>query len=101
MSHDRDAICVCATEHRPAPLEYERHHVWPLYLGGPDIEDNTIWVCPTTHTNVHEILREFMRVGPLTWGEALAAWDRPLSRYAFHLAWAGYARWAATERNPQ
>lgn len=98
MSHDHGAVCRCVATHRPEPLELERHHVWPLGMGGPDEDWNQVWVCPTTHTNTHEILRAFMRFGPLTWGEILEANDRPVSRYAYHLAAEGYRRWAEARR---
>ncbi len=95
MSHDDGQTCRCQAEHRPAPLELERHHIWPLGMGGPEDASNIVWVCPTTHTNTHEILRHLMRVGPLTWGEVLAMYDVPVSRYAYQLAVDGYRRWSA------
>lgn len=95
MSHDEAARCLCVSEHRPGVLEYEWHHVLPLAMGGDNtppgvLDGNGVWLCPTAHTNVHELLRVFLRVGPLTWGEALAEWDRPVSRYAYDLAMRGY-----------
>jgi hypothetical protein len=99
MSHDAYRICPCVAEHRPAPLELERHHILPLAMGGPDVAANVAWVCPTTHTNVHEVLREiFRRDGVLTWADALADWPMPVSRYAFALAHEGYRRFR--ECNP-
>ncbi len=93
MSHDLGQTCLCQADHRPTPLELEAHHIWPKGMGGPDMESNRVWVCPTTHTNTHEILRHFMRAGPLTWGEVLAMYDVPVSRYAYALAAEGYRRW--------
>lgn len=93
MSHDRGKVCICVATHRPEPLELERHHIWPLGMGGADVETNVAWVCPTTHTNVHELLRHMMKAGPLTWREVLAMYDRPVSRYAYQLAILGYLRW--------
>ena len=95
MTHDLTATCACVTEHRPPVLEYQQHHVWPLGMGGPDTPDNRVWLCPTAHANVHELLRAFMRDGPLTWGEVLAATERPVSRYAYALARRGYDAWRA------
>ena len=100
MSHDEGRVCLCVAEHRPAPLEFNRHHILPLYLGGPNTEDNTAWLCPTAHTNVHELLRLLMRDGSLTWGQALALYDVPVSRYAFALAHEGYRRWKAAQTPP-
>lgn len=90
MSHDEGMDCKCRTTHSPYPLELNFHHVWPLAMGGPDVPSNLVAVCPTTHANIHEILRLLMRNGPLTWGEIGALYDVPVSRYAFDVAWAGY-----------
>lgn len=57
MGHDQGQTCVCVADHRPSPQELHRHHVWPLAEGGPDTEDNLVWLCPTSHVNVHELLR--------------------------------------------
>lgn len=92
MSHDEGQTCLCRATHSPYPLELERHHVWPLGMGGPDTTENVVFVCPTTHTNTHELLRLFMRDGSLTWGEIGAIYDVPVSRYAFDLAHEGYRR---------
>ena len=98
MSHDAGAVCLCQADHRPTPLEYEWHHLWPLAAGGPNtppgVHDGTaVWVCPTAHTNVHEILRVILkRNGDLPWRAALDLWDVPVSRYAFELAHEGCRR---------
>ena len=86
MSHDHAQRCACSADHRPAPLELHAHHIHPLYLGGPDVPDNKVWLCPTAHTNVHELLRLMMRAGRLTWGEVTTTSEQPVSRYAFRLA---------------
>ncbi len=85
MSHDAGRACLCHIFHRPAPLELHAHHVLPVYLGGdPDAE--TVWLCPTAHTNVHELLRLMLRDGPLSWQVVLDRYDQPVSRYAYTLA---------------
>ncbi len=97
MAHDSDASCLCVAEHRPPVLEYERHHVLPLYLGGLT-DDETAWVCPSTHANVHELLRLMLRLGrSLTDYELQAIEDRPVSRHAATLAREGFRRWQATQ----
>ena len=101
MSHDETARCLCVADHRPPPLEYEWHHVWPLSMGGDDTPvgqegGNGVWLCPTTHTNVHELLRLLMRYGPLTYGEVSALQERPVSRFALRLASDGYWKWRAS-----
>lgn len=92
-SHDHGAVCRCVTEHRPPVLEYEVHHVWPKEYGGPDREENRVWICPTTHANTHELLRLMMKAGrELTDTELIAIEDRPVSRYAAGLARLGWRR---------
>ncbi len=95
-SHDEGQRCFCVSEHRPAPLELNLHHVWPLYLGGPDEEWNQEFVCPNCHVNVHEILRAMMREDrPISISEFSRAYEQPVNRWAHHLAEVGYFRWAA------
>lgn len=97
MAHDHDRVCLCVAEHRPPYLELEEHHVWPIYLGGPK-DGETIWLCGTTHTSVHEILRMLLKVGRrLTYAEVDAAQDRPVARYAYNLALRGYDAWTANQ----
>ena len=90
--HDEGAECLCVSEHRPGVLEYEHHHIWPQEFGGPSVAENMVWICPTTHTNVHELLRYFLKYGLLSYGGAQAVWDRPVNRYAYDLAVEGYHR---------
>ena len=90
MSHDQGQLCVCVSEHRPAPLELAAHHVWPSFMGGPDTVDNLIWLCPTTHINVHEILREMVKDGRLTYTQVAARQSQPVNRYAYATAVRGY-----------
>lgn len=97
MAHDVRAECLCVAEHRPPFLELHLHHVWPQYLGGPDTADNLVWLCPTAHVNVHELLRLLMAYGPLTYGEVDALQDRPVSRFALRLATLGYEQWRTTQ----
>lgn len=92
MSHNHGHECRCVSEHIPAPLDPERHHVWPLGNGGPDIMENRVWLCPTTHTNAHEILRHMGKEGLLTWGEVLAMYDERVTRAAYEVAVIGYLR---------
>ena len=93
MSHDHEAKCLCAREHRPDPMEYVEHHVWPKGMGGPDTPDNLVWLCPTTHLNVHEILRRMMKQGPLSLAVLRGVEPRRVNRYAWYIARQGYAKW--------
>lgn len=96
MSHDTGRGCVCMAEHRPAPLELERHHIWPTGMGGPDVDSNIAWVCPTTHTNCHEMLRAMVRDQTIVAYSTFAeVYIPPVSRYAYNLAVDGFRRWQA------
>ncbi len=94
--HDEGQTCLCMVTHRPHPLELHRHHVWPLYLGGPDIEANIVWLCPSGHVSCHELLRHMVRADrPLTDHELRAMYDVPVSEYAAQLARDGFNAYAA------
>lgn len=96
MSHDSGQRCTCMAEHRPAPLELERHHIWPVGMGGPDIDSNIVWVCPTTHTNTHELLRAMVGVkGVIRYSVFDGQYEQPVSRRAYDLAVEGFMRWQA------
>lgn len=79
-------------------MEHEWHHVRPLYLGGEDtrvgvLGRNGVWLCPTAHTNVHEILRVMLgQQRELTWYEATELWEVPVNRYCYLTALTGF-RW--------
>jgi hypothetical protein len=97
MAHDTSKTCPCVADHRPPYLELELHHVWPRYLGSPE-DSETVAICSTTHTSIHELLRLMLRAGrPLTYHQCQQLEDRPVSRYAHGLAVEGYRRWAATQ----
>lgn len=54
--------CPCRTEHAPSVPWTHKHHVVPIYAGGPDVPSNIVNVCPATHDWIHVILREFDKV---------------------------------------
>lgn len=96
MSHDGGQVCACVAEHRPPYLELERHHIHPVYLGGAK-DGETVFICNTTHSSVHELLRLMLRADrPLTYAECQQAEDRPVARYAHRLAVEAYTRYTAT-----
>lgn len=39
----------------------ERHHIHPLEFDGPNVAANLIYLCPTSHTGVHELLRHMIK----------------------------------------
>jgi len=88
VSHDEGAQCRCVAFHRPKPTELHRHHIWPRSEGGPDTAANIVWVCPTTHTNVHEYLRELRRFG----GVLPVGLANEYPRYTRRLAELGWRR---------
>jgi hypothetical protein len=96
--HDSGASCACSSEHRPAPLEFEWHHIRPLYLGGSDtptgvLDQNGIWLCPTAHMNVHELLRLILKASrEITYNEFIALYDPPVNKYCYTIALTGYRR---------
>ena len=96
MSHDAGATCLCQTTHRPQPLEYAEHHIWPQGMGGPDVASNRVWLCPTAHYNVHELLRLFIKNGrPLLFNDikrAMGDWDVHLNMYHIKIATEGFNR---------
>jgi hypothetical protein len=93
--------CVCRAEHSPEPLDGDWHHVWPLGMGGPNVRANLVWLCPTAHRNVHEILTLIVaRNGEFSWGDAGDHYAVPVHRYAFTLAHEGYRRFTTGRLEP-
>lgn len=96
MAHDTDQHCHCVSEHKPTPLELTAHHIWPMGMGGPDKPDNIVWVCPSTHYNIHELLRTMVKQNAhLPFSYFTDRYDVPVSRYAYKVALDGYNRWKA------
>ena len=95
MSHDTGQVCACAADHRPAPLELHAHDVYPLYLGGAE-HGELVWLCPTAHVNVHELLRLMIRDGGLSWRHALDRYEQPVSKHAYYLASKAYLLYLQT-----
>lgn len=52
--------CQVHSKHIPASHINERHHIWPLGKGGPNVADNQIVVCATGHSNIHDLLTHFL-----------------------------------------
>lgn len=89
--HDAGKMCICVGDHNPNPTHLQRHHIWPLGKGGPDTEENSVWLCPTTHENVHVLLRWwFMRNEEPPWEVR-----KFHSRYTREMAEKGWRAWAA------
>lgn len=86
--HDEGQSCVCVADHNPNPMELNRHHILPLGEGGLDEPDNVVWLCPTSHANVHELLRAYVKY------EGSPPWDivKHFGVYIRMLAKEGYRR---------
>lgn len=57
------AECLCVSNHNPNAVQLHVHHIWPLGMGGPDIPENEMILCPTTHAGVHRLIRDWRRHG--------------------------------------
>lgn len=55
--------CRCVKRHRPMPAEEEIHHIVPTGapFGGPDVPDNLVPLCPTSHSSVHALIRAYLK----------------------------------------
>lgn len=84
--------CECVAEHRPPVRLAEAHHLWPMYLGGPEITQTKVGLCGVTHDWVHHILRVMVKQG--SW--LPRALGQP--RYAHHIATLGFQAWDAAGR---
>ena len=89
-----DASCPCVTNHVPSVITLNKHHVWPLGMGGPDTPDNLVVVCPTVHYSIHHLLREWVKLD----GEPPWELRRRFGPYPRSIAERGYALWVEAGR---
>jgi hypothetical protein len=83
--------CACHAHRELVPTE--RHHVWPLGMGGPDIEGNKITVCANAHYSIHAFLDLLVKGdGQVSVYEA-RRYGAKVRRYAR----SGYAQWKANQ----
>ncbi len=52
--------CLVHGRHMPTSHINERHHIWPLGHGGPDVADNIVVICATGHNNIHLLLTQLL-----------------------------------------
>jgi hypothetical protein len=63
-------------------------------MGGPTVAENLVFLCPTAHTNVHEVLRLMVKdVKYLSYLQVCALLPHAVNRYAFQIALLGFRRW--------
>ena len=74
--------CRCVAQHAPAPPYAHLHHIWPLGLGGPDVRDNLVPLCPSGHDRVHWAMHRFDRAGKVI--------PLQMNRYLWQLAVTGW-----------
>lgn len=79
---------TCAVHRHRTWVPIEQHHVWPLGLGGPNIDSNKIAVCCNGHYEIHAYLDllikhagavpppERRHFGRLVRGFALSGWQQ-------------------------
>lgn len=85
--HDAGQFCDCVTDHNPNPMELHRHHILPLAEGGDSSEGNLVWLCPTSHVNVHELLRAWKQY------EGIPPWyEDPATEFAGRYRYGHYCR---------
>jgi len=93
---NQGVVCLCVKHHTPQPLELNVHHIWPLAMGGPNVADNQVTICPSTHSSTHSLLRQMVTAGrELSYAELNATHERAVPRFAADLAQRGYRAYAA------
>lgn len=78
--------CPCSTSHNPKPLELVPYFRLPLEVGGLDVPENRVMLCPTAHANTTAMFRAMLRVGVLTQDECRRSFGEPINRYCYDLA---------------
>lgn len=79
--------CACHAHREMVPIE--RHHVWPLGMGGPNTEANKITVCANAHYSIHA----FMDLLVKNDGDVYPNESRRFSAKVRRYARSGYGQW--------
>lgn len=80
----RKAGCVVHGDHHPRMASGDLHHIWPEGMGGPDIPENWVFLCPTGHRNVHSLLAWFIRSGGFPTWDVLRRYHPNERKLALH-----------------
>jgi len=83
--------CACHNHREHVPIE--RHHVWPLGMGGPDDAANKVVVCANAHYSIHAALDLLVKSEGQPPAEAWSHYGWKVRR----LARRGYERWRAAQ----
>jgi hypothetical protein len=72
----------------PTPKNNHWHHIIPLGWGGSDVKENQTPLCPTSHENIHHLLRAYVKNdGPPPWSVLLRYGEK--ERQLAKAAWEG------------
>lgn len=77
-----DTPCAVHDTHDPLPYGTDLHHVWPKGMGGPDVKENLVPVCPTGHQNIHRLLSKLVKAEGKVTPEVLASFHPGEVKYA-------------------
>ena len=72
VAYHREHTCECVSYHSPRAYVPNHHHVLPVSWGGPTVEANLVWLCPNSHTAVHDLLNAYVHAGGEPDSEVLA-----------------------------
>lgn len=84
----KENLCKCVSKHVPLPTVLHNHHIIPKYLGGSEDASNKVYLCPTTHDNVHSLLRAYAKHGGRPPGSVRKHYSEFVEDLA-HRAWVG------------
>lgn len=87
--HDPDVSCPCSANHTPKAVTFDLHHLIPLSWGGPDTDENSRVICPTTHRHVHLLLTRWRKLME----EPSWEFRQHFGPFARQLAEEGFTRW--------
>ena len=61
----------CVVHRHTSWVPLERHHVWPLGMGGPNVDANKITVCANGHYSIHAFMDHLIEyAGQVPWKTA-------------------------------
>lgn len=62
----------CAVHKHRETVPMEKHHIWPIGMGGLDVPENRVVVCANGHYSIHEYMRQLILKG----GESGIPWTQ-------------------------